>query len=72
MGDSVKKKQVLALLEEFPIAKAEARVAFGNDELYIEKFIVEPRHIEFQVLADHHGNITHLGERAVSNGGSRN
>ncbi|UCG08658.1 MAG: acetyl-CoA carboxylase biotin carboxylase subunit, partial [Desulfobacterales bacterium] len=40
------------LREDFPIAKAEAGAAFGNDELYIEKFIQEPRHIEFQILAD--------------------
>ena len=40
------------LLEEFPVAKMEARASFGRDELYIEKFIVDPRHIEFQILAD--------------------
>lgn len=51
------------LEEEFPVAKMEAGAAFGNDELYIEKFIVEPRHIEFQVIADTHGNVAHLGER---------
>lgn len=51
------------LIEEFPVAKMEAGAAFGNDELYIEKFIVEPRHIEFQVIADTHGNTAHLGER---------
>ncbi len=51
------------LREDFPIAKAEAGAAFGNDELYIEKFIQEPRHIEFQILADKFGNIAHLGER---------
>ncbi len=51
------------LLEEFPIAKMEARAAFGNDEVYVEKCISEPRHIEFQILADKHGNVTHLGER---------
>jgi len=51
------------LCEDFPIAKAEAAAAFGNDELYVEKFIQEPRHIEFQILADHFGNIAHLGER---------
>ncbi|MCP4750700.1 MAG: acetyl-CoA carboxylase biotin carboxylase subunit, partial [Proteobacteria bacterium] len=51
------------LKEEFPIAKGEARVAFGNDELFIEKFITEPRHIEFQILADKSGKVIHLGER---------
>ena len=51
------------LREEFPIAGAEAGASFGNKELYIEKFIEKPRHIEFQILADRHGNITHLGER---------
>ena len=51
------------LREDFLIAKAEAGASFGNDELYIEKFILKPRHIEFQVLADDSGNIAHLGER---------
>ena len=51
------------LLEEFPVAKMEARTAFGNDEVYIEKYITEPRHIEFQILADKYGNVIHLGER---------
>ena len=51
------------LREDFLIAKAEAGAAFGNDTLYIEKFILEPRHIEFQILADRFGNIAHLGER---------
>jgi len=51
------------LREDFLIAKAEAGASFGNDELYIEKFILNPRHIEFQVLADDSGNIAHLGER---------
>jgi len=41
----------------------EARVSFGKDELYIEKFIVDPRHIEFQILADSSGKVVHLGER---------
>ena len=51
------------LREDFPIAKAEAGAAFGNTELYIEKFIERPRHIEFQIVADKFGNIAHLGER---------
>jgi len=51
------------LSEEFPIAKMEARAAFGNDEVYIEKCVLRPRHIEFQILADTHGHVTHLGER---------
>ena len=51
------------LREDFLIAKAEAGASFGNDQLYIEKFIKNPRHIEFQVLADGSGNIAHLGER---------
>ena len=52
--------------EDFAIAKAEAGAAFGSDELYIEKFIQQPRHIEFQILADRYGNIVHLGERECS------
>ncbi len=51
------------LREDFAVAKAEAGAAFGNEELYIEKYIEKPRHIEFQILADKNGNITHLGER---------
>ena len=44
-------------------AKTEAKVNFGDDTIYIEKFIENPRHIEFQILGDEHGNIVHLGER---------
>jgi acetyl-CoA carboxylase biotin carboxylase subunit len=51
------------LREDFAVAKAEAGAAFGNEELYIEKYIENPRHIEFQILADRSGNIAHLGER---------
>ena len=51
------------LREDFPIAKAEAKAAFGNNKLYIEKYIEKPRHIEIQILADKFGNIAHLGER---------
>lgn len=51
------------LVEDFPVAKMEALAACGNDSVYIEKYIEKPRHIEFQILSDHHGNIIHLGER---------
>jgi acetyl-CoA carboxylase biotin carboxylase subunit len=51
------------LLEEFPVAKMEARASFGREELYIEKYIENPRHIEFQILADGSGTVIHLGER---------
>lgn len=44
-------------------AKTEAKVNFGDDTIYIEKFIENPRHIEFQILGDEHGNVVHLGER---------
>lgn len=50
----------------FETAKAEAKGAFGDDSMYIEKFIENPRHIEFQMLADHYGNIVYLGERDCS------
>ena len=47
-------------------AKAEARACFGNDEMYLEKLVLRPRHIEFQILADRHGNVIHLGDRDCS------
>ncbi|MDF2537679.1 MAG: hypothetical protein K0S76_700 [Herbinix sp.] len=50
----------------FNAAKAEAKAAFGDDKLYMEKLIVHPKHIEFQILADSHGNVIHLGERDCS------
>jgi acetyl-CoA carboxylase biotin carboxylase subunit len=53
--------------EEFvhnlPMAQAEAQACFGRPEVYLEKFIESPRHIEVQILADEHGNVVHLGER---------
>jgi acetyl-CoA carboxylase biotin carboxylase subunit len=50
----------------FKTAKAEARACFGDDSLYIEKFVQKPKHIEFQILADEHGNVVHLCERECS------
>ncbi|WP_173933859.1 acetyl/propionyl/methylcrotonyl-CoA carboxylase subunit alpha [Chelativorans sp. Marseille-P2723] len=52
--------------EGFQSSQNEARNSFGDDRIFIEKFIVEPRHIEIQVLGDKHGNIIHLGERECS------
>jgi len=54
------------LVKLFLAARGEAEAAFGNPGLYIEKFIERPRHIEFQIVADSHGNVIHLGERDCS------
>ncbi|HVB86437.1 MAG TPA: acetyl-CoA carboxylase biotin carboxylase subunit [Candidatus Dormibacteraeota bacterium] len=54
------------LLPAFHTARAEAEQAFGSPNVYIEKLIENPRHIEFQVLGDRHGNVIHLGERECS------
>ena len=50
----------------FDRARSEAKSSFGDDRVFIEKFVVEPRHIEIQVLADAHGNAIYLGERECS------
>ena len=55
-----------ALSKLFQAAQGEAEAAFGNPGVYLEKFIVRPRHIEFQILADSYGNVIHLGERDCS------
>ncbi|HEY5569112.1 MAG TPA: acetyl-CoA carboxylase biotin carboxylase subunit [Gammaproteobacteria bacterium] len=55
-----------ALFNAISITKTEALASFGNDQVYMEKFLERPRHVEFQVLADKHGNAVHLGERDCS------
>ncbi len=55
-----------ALMAAITTTKAEAKAAFGNDTVYMEKFLERPRHVEFQVLADGMGNAVHLGERDCS------
>ena len=54
------------LFDAYESAKREALNAFGDDSLYVEKYLEEPRHIEFQILADKYGNVAHLGERDCS------
>lgn len=54
------------LLKAIQAAQTEAQAAFGNPEIYLEKYVEEPRHIEFQILADKFGNVVHLGERDCS------
>jgi len=54
------------LQKQFPLAKSEALVSFGDDRMYLEKFIESAKHIEFQILADKYGNTFHLGERDCS------
>ncbi len=55
-----------SLAPMFHAAKTEAEKAFGNGDVYLEKLIVNPHHIEFQIIADRHGKTVHLGERDCS------
>lgn len=54
------------LPDAFVAAKSEARIAFGDDQVYLEKYIIEPKHVEVQLMADHYGNVLHLYERDCS------
>ncbi|HDP69846.1 MAG TPA: acetyl-CoA carboxylase biotin carboxylase subunit [Actinobacteria bacterium] len=54
------------LLNQIQMAQSEAKAAFGDPEIYFEKYIEEPRHIEFQIMGDRFGNVIHLGERDCS------
>ncbi|MEP7382122.1 MAG: acetyl-CoA carboxylase biotin carboxylase subunit, partial [Gemmatimonadota bacterium] len=53
-------------LRSFSLARSEALSAFGNGDVYVEKYLSKPRHIEFQIMGDTHGNVMHLGERDCS------
>ncbi|WP_025840551.1 acetyl-CoA carboxylase biotin carboxylase subunit [Asaia platycodi] len=66
-GRGMKVAQSEAEIEEaWSVARTEARAAFGNDEVYLEKYLDKPRHIELQIMADTHGNVVHFGERDCS------
>lgn len=70
LGGGGKGMRVANTPEEFEkaffTAKKEAKIAFGDDSVYMEHFVENPRHIEFQILADKYGNVVHLGERDCS------
>ena len=55
-----------ALAQAFNTASAEAVASFSNGDLYLERYVEKPRHIEIQIVADEHGNVIHLGERECS------
>lgn len=69
-GGGGKGMRIVENKEEFKsgikAAKSEARNAFGDDRVYIEKYLVEPRHVEFQIMADEHGNVLHIFDRECS------
>jgi acetyl-CoA carboxylase biotin carboxylase subunit len=54
------------LADAYSLARAEAKANFGNDQVYMERYLSKPRHIEVQIIADHFGNVVHLGERDCS------
>jgi acetyl-CoA carboxylase biotin carboxylase subunit len=66
-GRGIRLTQNMAeLMKNLTLARSEARMAFGNDEIYLEKALIRPRHVEVQIIADRHGNVIHLGTRNCS------